>query len=577
MNEFLQQLFEKSLCIKQKENIMYIISTRYFIKEGKKVQNNIDVKVFLKSNLLKLSIIIKKFTKQKGNNLNQYHQIILILLLYQRITKGLCMNGRIKSFNKLENQQRFNFLYKCLSINLSLDFLILLDYYKENQLHIMQIIDAQSKSVYQTQSQVPFQTKMQVIVNGINTYIIYAQHFSKFSILSLLSAQIYNLSCWNNEFIDFGTSIKIYPNNYILNSDQVLQFSISAESTFQLQATFKLVYRTLQAIINVYYIYQTYSQCDSILVQQLEYQSYRPDLIQLWGCENQKISWKEMVPYQSKLILQNNQFIIQYTQDEIRISSQSSQSFEYQLSSQDNSQLYFNAILYIFIQLSIKSHILLYKSTQLIKKMVDILLNLQFVSAKFIKFLNYAQKYLLKITLQVCFKMTQTFMQCLIKIFSNIIILGKVMILKFESFSGQLLNYKLNQDQSLLNSKQQTFNKAFKINQTLQLAQILQINQKFNKVQYFFIGYNNQSFDIFNCDFIYYYKKTSKSCMKLSSINISIKAQALKVSIYPEVIIIGLSDYDTIYLFKQYYVDSNEYSQSSLSLQQNSQILQSLI
>lgn len=67
----------------------------------------------------------------------------------------------------------------------------------------------------------------------------------------------------------------------------------------------------------------------------------------------------------------------------------------------------------------------------------------------------------------------------------------------------------------------------------------------------YLVGYNNYSLSILLCEkpeFQYNY-----SCILFNSLEISINAKSLQTaySIYPEIIVIGLSDNDTIYLFKQ--------------------------
>ncbi|CAK92227.1 unnamed protein product (macronuclear) [Paramecium tetraurelia] len=125
--------------------------------------------------------------------------------------------------------------FNCFNINLSEDFAILVDCYQNHELLLIQLMDEQSIPAYQVQSSIPTSTKMQQIVNGTNNFIVYAQYFKEYSVLSLISSSFQNSSSLKNKFVDFDIPITISPNIYAITSQEILQLSISPDSQLRIQ------------------------------------------------------------------------------------------------------------------------------------------------------------------------------------------------------------------------------------------------------------------------------------------------------------------------------------------------------
>ncbi|CAD8130482.1 unnamed protein product [Paramecium sonneborni] len=232
--------------------------------------------------------------------------------------------------------------FNCFNINLSFDFSILVDCYYNNEFFIIQITNEQSIIAYQIQSFQPTKTKIQSIINGTNAFIVYAQYFNNYSILSLLSSSFQNLSSLNNQFVDFDCTTTISPNIYAITSQVIFQLSISPDAQFQQKTNFTTFDFHYFNTISVYYNLWTYSQCDQILLSFK--QPYRGQCSSLLGCDN-KIVVAETARYlQNKPVLQmfqNNQFLIYQFSDTIFIYEQlAGEFYTFQLNQSNNSLLY---------------------------------------------------------------------------------------------------------------------------------------------------------------------------------------------------------------------------------------------
>ncbi|CAK94371.1 unnamed protein product (macronuclear) [Paramecium tetraurelia] len=98
----------------------------------------------------------------------------------------------------------------CFNIHLSPFFDILVDCYQDDEFKLLIVQDQQYNTVYTSQSSIPIKTKLKSMINDNNdTYIIYAQYYQDYCMLSLFSKQYSNLSQWNNNFIDFDIPIQI--------------------------------------------------------------------------------------------------------------------------------------------------------------------------------------------------------------------------------------------------------------------------------------------------------------------------------------------------------------------------------
>ncbi|CAD8082048.1 unnamed protein product [Paramecium primaurelia] len=499
---------------------------------------------------------------------------------------GLTFENEIKIYN-WENQvmrqigQSLNIdnQFNCFNIDISSNNRILFDCYQNEQLYLMNLSDSQYNIVYSNNSSMPIKTKLQSIVNGTNIYIIYAQYYQNNSILSLFSNKYENLTCWNNNFLDFNIPIKIDPYIYVLTQQQILQFSISSNYTFELQYNFTQDNITNFITIHSYYNYFTYSQCDQIFVQSEFEESFT--IISLWGCEKQIILQNNYNQYQFdqsiQTILQNNQFIIFQQNHQIILYQQTKSAvFQYNHIIQTNSLLYFNADneLFSFNQVintyKIQNPSLLINLTNLQVAGQNDNFSIRCFSQNILKNQN-----LIKINLQILPK-NDTNIYVMFQQNSpqyQYTMLKKITI-NFISFSGKLLQYSQNNDTNYFNFEQATYNNISKmINKDFYLVQQLQTIQNFNETLLFLIGYKNQQVYIYNCSYI----KDFLQYTTFNNISITIKANQLQVaySIYPEIIIIGLSNNQTICLIQQQYDDNKTFTQSNTTFE--SEILEFLV
>ncbi|CAD8119093.1 unnamed protein product [Paramecium primaurelia] len=445
-------------------------------------------------------------------------------------------------------------LYNCFNIDLFLNQKILVDCYYNNELLLIQIIDSQSIIAYQIQSNIPTSTKIQSIVNGTNIFIVYAQYFKKYSILTLFSSSFKNLSSLNNQFIDFDIPITISPNIYAITFQNILQLSISQDYQFNLIYNFSYDGMSNFKTINVFYNLWSYSQCDQIQLSYLKLSKIKKSL--LLGCQNIIITLNQGLLNQFSQpilkILQSDQFIICQFIDKILIKQQKTkEQFTYNLTIQNNSLLYFNSDnqLFLFNQ-EIKVYQIKYTSFSInLTTQENSKLNYTFqLICKNISKGNYTYTY------------SNFYLQILSQNDTNIYVmynqdfpfqqssLNYDPINPFYSFSGQLLQYNQNQDEPYFNFKLITFQNVGEIIQSYQFLSFISMNYPFVSKQYL-IGYINQSLNLLSC----FQKSTIQSYQftTLSSINISVNASSLQVaySIYPDKLIIGLSTNDTIYLF----------------------------
>ncbi|CAD8111334.1 unnamed protein product [Paramecium sonneborni] len=136
---------------------------------------------------------------------------------------------------------------------------------------------------------------------------------------------------------------------------------------------------------------------------------------------------------------------------------------------------------------------------------------------------------------------------------------------QFNSFSGQLLNYRPNYNETYLNFQFLTFSKVGEILQIYQLVQLLSIIQT---QQQYLIGYGNNTLNLLLCN-----QKNSTQlqyCQTLDSISFSQNVSSLQVafSLYPPKILIGLSSNDTIYLFQYQNNSNSSMTQSNYTFEQ---------
>ncbi|CAD8123450.1 unnamed protein product [Paramecium sonneborni] len=461
--------------------------------------------------------------------------------------------------------------YNCFNINLSLGFTILVDCYYNNEFFLFQLIDAQAIVAYSITSSLPNQTKIQSIVNSTNNFIVYAQYFMKYSILSLFSSQFQNLSSINRELIvDFDIPITISPNIYAITSNKIFQLSISPDSQFY-QKSEKLTipeddgnFKTINAFYNLW----SYSQCDHLQLSYLLKQEIWT--AQYQGCENsiQKIKKDQtLYGHPIKEILQNDQFIIYQSIDTIFINQSNAQQedFKYHLKIQNNSLLYLNSDNELFaFNKDIIVYKIAYSNLQInLTNQENVGYNCTFqLICQNLGFNRLIYNYY-KFNLQVLSQNDTNIYVMFHQDFRQYQTLFEYnTITYFNSFSGQLLNYTQNQDEDYFKCLQITFQKVGETNQNYQLVSFLsiyQINQNNQQIRYpedqkqFLIGYDNETLNLFS--YIYSIKNHSYQYSESISINFSENVSSLQVaySIYPPIIIIGLGSNDTIYLFQFQY------------------------
>ncbi|CAD8089861.1 unnamed protein product [Paramecium sonneborni] len=473
--------------------------------------------------------------------------------------------------------------FYCFNINLSFWFSILIDCYYNNEFILFQLIDQQQIIAYSVQSFLPNQTKMQSILNGTNTFLVYAQYFQNYSILSLFSSQFKNLSSINKElFVDFDIPITISPNIYAITSNMIFQMAISLDSQFY----YKSIQLDIQGVfttINVYYNLWSYSQCDQIqlsyvLNQEIWAASYE-------GCENfLKQIKKDRILYGHSIqkILQSNQFLIYQSIDTIFINQSNSQqeNFKYVQIIQQNSLLYLNSDNELF---SFNQDIIVYKiaysNLQINftnQEQIGYNCTFQLICQNIGQYrliYNYFNFYLQVLSqndTNIYVMLNQDFSQ-----YQTLFVYNT--IASFNGFSGQLLNYTQNKDDDYFQCLQITFQKVFETNQSYQLVSFLSIysqNDK-NQIRYpqdqkqFLIGYGNQTLNLFS--FVYVIKNNSYKYSKSISINFFENVSSLQVaySIYPPLIIIGLGSNDTIYLFQYQYEKNLKIFESNYTFEQS--------
>ncbi|CAD8182483.1 unnamed protein product [Paramecium octaurelia] len=507
-------------------------------------------KYYIDYNLLDYELICK-IDPQIPNNLNQCHQTIHILQLCHMKMKQLCMKS-----------VTIDSSLNCFNINLSGDFSILVDCYQNDEFLLIQFKNEQSIIAYQSQSSIPTSTKIQSIVNGTNAFVVYAQYFENYSVLSLFSSSFQNQSTLNNQFIDFDITNTISPSIYAITSQEIFQISISPQSQFYITSTFSEEDITNFTNINVYIDLSIYSQCDQILLAYYLTQE-ESCVIQLFGCQNEIISTQsqqcDFLTETILKILQNSYFILIQLKDKIFIyEKQSDGEYMYLLSHQGNSQLYFNFYNELF---SFNQQIITYKiqfpSFQINLTNLEsagnnytFILLCQNQGQKTYTYSNIQLQVLPQNDTNIYVMFNQNFPQNQTSLELNI-------TNNFDSFSGQLLQYKQNPEGIPLTFTLMTLQQSGQINSRYYLVQSLQLNSIQNElVTQYLIGYNNYSIDILFTSF--QYSTSIYQFSQICSINISVNASFLKVaySIYPQMMIIGLSANNEIYLF-QYYNSNN--------------------
>ncbi|CAK94358.1 unnamed protein product (macronuclear) [Paramecium tetraurelia] len=463
----------------------------------------------------------------------------------------------------------------CFNIHLSPFFDILVDCYQDDEFKLLIVQDQQYNTVCTSQSSIPIKTKLKSMINDNNdTYIIYAQYYQDYCMLSLFSKQYSNLSQWNNNFIDFDIPIRINPYIYILTQQQILQCTISSNQTFQLQYNFTQPNISNFLTINLYYTISTYSQCDQILLQYPSDSGEEFLITSFWGCTNQIIIKNIDNQYQFneaiQTIVQNNQYII-FQQKQIIHLYQIGKPvvFQYNNKIETNSLLYFNFDNELF---SFNEMIIAYKiqipSLKINLTNVQVQGNNSHFSIVCFNQKKPQNQNILKINLTILPKndtniyvmFNQSIPQYQYAIMNNI-------NTNFFSFSGPFLKFQQNNDTDYFSFSSTTFTEIGSLSYYYLVSQ-LSIMQNISETLLYFIGYNKSQLQIFYCS--KYPQQSKLSYQNLNVIQISVNATSLQTaySIYPEILIIGLSDNQTIYLYQQQYEVKGAYSNSNQTFEQ---------
>ncbi|CAD8114073.1 unnamed protein product [Paramecium sonneborni] len=464
-----------------------------------------------------------------------------------------------QNFSIHQNEQIFTIKesYHCNNIILFTDIDILLDCYAEQNFYLFKLINNNLIVVYTIEAKEPIKTKMYQIFDQSKTFLIYAQYYYNQSILTLFSSQFQNLTSLQSQFIQISIPLRENPNIYILFQQSISQLSITQNYTFELTAQYhsELIYKLFQ----VYYNYQTSSQCDQLdVLVQGEEQNYVS--FQFQGCQN-LIVLENVISYNSKklnslnFVFLNKDFVLLQSQRYITIYQQvDGENSIGEISINKNTQIYLNTENnYLF---SFDKKIIIY---QLNYPQLQINLTTQNISGNSYQIVVYGQ--LTNITFKDSCKMYIS-LSILNQSDTNIYVMFNQNFPQYEPFSspninefvfvgysGQLLSFIPNTDNAQFGKfKKNTFQKVFQfINQNFVLAQLLYpiyfLNNSYDLYTYF-IGINDVSIQILN-----YSQETSLNLVK--TIKASINAQQLQVaySMY-STIIIGVSENDTIYLYQ---------------------------
>ncbi|CAK92264.1 unnamed protein product (macronuclear) [Paramecium tetraurelia] len=442
--------------------------------------------------------------------------------------------------------------FNCFTINLSQHFSILVDCYQNNEFLLIQLMDKQSK-------------------NCLLNIIIYAQRQPKYN--QLLMEQIIlqympNILKIIRYFHQFHHHFKIQVAqiiNLLILIYQLQQLLIFMQlppknSQFYFKANFSQQNLNNITSINAYYNFWSYSQCDFVYLLLAKYED---SLIQYktaryLGCEGQINFMNEGCPISScpfYKTLQNTEFLVYISINKFYIAPKLAglpKYQSYQVNS-NNTLFYLNNDNDLF---QFGQEIVVYKIS-----LPSIQINLT-ASQPSKKYQNFTL---------ICIDEFYPIQSSLVNIYFQILSMNDTNIyvmsnygsqdfvvyndnnktISLQDYSGQLLKYNITQKEPYFNLKQITFSNVSKLNQNYQLVQFISID--FVVVSQYLIGYNNYSVDILLCNYIE--QNQSYQFFEICSINISINANYLQAaySFNPQMmIIIGLRDNKTIYLFNYY-------------------------
>ncbi|CAD8057737.1 unnamed protein product [Paramecium sonneborni] len=436
--------------------------------------------------------------------------------------------------------------YKCLNILISVESGILLDCYKDNTFYFFQLTDSKLITVYQAISTQPNSSKIREIVISQKNYIVYGQLYSSNSTITLFSSQFQNLSIWQNDYIDFDSSLLGQLSCiYVLTRNSILQLVIN--QTYQFEITTQIL---VQAC--TFYVFQNFdyfSECDQIMYIERHLYFF------IFGCEGQFIrndnsNGVGLVDIHILNVFFNNNFMIILAKQYVKLYQLNYNTFSLAIIQIcDYALVHFDSLnnqLFIFEN---KIHVY-----QLNNPALEINLVNQNLAGQTYNFQLSAQ--LKNLTnIKIC-KIAIT-LQVLQQNDTNIYVMyttnlqqysGIIQPFKNESitvaYSGQLLQFQVNQNNYQFGSFQdETLSETCQF-QTEQFS-------LFQILGNYFIGYDNFSLFFYKYKYSAINYNTQLQFTLITKAEIKINAQQLQVAYnLTGMIMVGISDLDSVYIFQ---------------------------
>ncbi|CAD8114825.1 unnamed protein product [Paramecium sonneborni] len=240
-------------------------------------------------------------------------------------TKNQLIIYEWKNFQMLEYGYIFNINtdFNCYNINLYTEYNILLDCYAYNHFYLVAFMNSTFNIVYSIRANEPNSSKIYRIYNDQKLFIIYAQYYQNYSILTLFTSQYENLTTTKMNLQNL-VFLRENPYIYILLRRILLQFYITQNNTFN--ENYKFTFPKQLDNIQVYYDYQ--APCDQIEVLSYDTQKGKFNVFTMSGCQSGLTENSNGFSYSSKKlehVIQfffNNQFGLFQSEDFLLLYSQ---------------------------------------------------------------------------------------------------------------------------------------------------------------------------------------------------------------------------------------------------------------
>ncbi|CAD8096307.1 unnamed protein product [Paramecium primaurelia] len=245
----------------------------------------------------------------------------------------------------------------CLNIIFTLNDEFLIDCYINNILQMYNLEGSNLKLVYQINLPLPLKTNIYSFTSYSINYIIYAQYYAEYQILTLLKQynktedqSFVNVTTWISTFQDVEISIKGIEVNtfYVLNNPVILLLQITEDEKFSVWNFFIINPPSYQ--MTIYQSINKYSECDQLFLKsdfsiysllvcedQLDQELYQQGLIYYNIVENAEII--QFYVNDLFLILQTNSSLMIISLETKTLLRQTSKE---QFQNFTNSQIYFN-------------------------------------------------------------------------------------------------------------------------------------------------------------------------------------------------------------------------------------------